>query len=391
MPAAGRVRAAPGRPRRSQEPVRIRALRPGDDGPPDDRHSPSARARRAATAGSASCRARPARTSASAVRCRRSATWTGSSMSSSASGADRAGRREPNHLARFLTIWIVASLIATPLVILLLGPTCRPGNGSEQAAGHVTDNTVLLAMATPVLLLVVHLPDLRADRLPPAEGRRARRAGGARPRAPADRPGSWSPRCSCCRSPPTARCAWRAATAPARAAGPTPLTVPHGHEAAGAGDRPAVGVHLPLPDLRRRRDDPPRAAGQQDDRTARHLARRDPLLLGLPARRQGRRQPERRQRRVRQADQGPDLRSALRRAVRHLARRHVRPRARRQRGRLRHAGSPNSRRIFAPGDQAAAEVHARPTSPNRRGAANEHDDRSRHTPQPAAPARCGGG
>jgi cytochrome c oxidase subunit 2 len=62
---------------------------------------------------------------------------------------------EPNHARRFTTIWIVASLIATPLVIVLLGPILPPGNGSEQASGHVTDNTVLLAMATPVLLLVV--------------------------------------------------------------------------------------------------------------------------------------------------------------------------------------------------------------------------------------------
>ncbi len=62
---------------------------------------------------------------------------------------------EPNHARRFATIWIVASLVATPLVIVLLGPILPPGNGSEQASGHVTDNTVLLAMATPVLLLVV--------------------------------------------------------------------------------------------------------------------------------------------------------------------------------------------------------------------------------------------
>jgi cytochrome c oxidase subunit II len=62
---------------------------------------------------------------------------------------------ETNHARRFVTIWIVASVVATPLVILLLGPILPPGNGSEQASGHVTDNTVLLAMATPVLLLVV--------------------------------------------------------------------------------------------------------------------------------------------------------------------------------------------------------------------------------------------
>jgi cytochrome c oxidase subunit II len=62
---------------------------------------------------------------------------------------------EPNHARRFGTIWILATLIATPLVILLLGPILPPGNGSEQASGKVTDNTVLLGMATPVLLLVV--------------------------------------------------------------------------------------------------------------------------------------------------------------------------------------------------------------------------------------------
>jgi cytochrome c oxidase subunit 2 len=62
---------------------------------------------------------------------------------------------EPNHARRFGTIWLVASLIATPLVIVLVGPILPPGKGSEQAAGKVTDNTVLLGMATPVLLLVV--------------------------------------------------------------------------------------------------------------------------------------------------------------------------------------------------------------------------------------------
>ncbi len=62
---------------------------------------------------------------------------------------------EPNHARRFTVLWVVASLIATPLVIVLLGPILPPGNGSQQASGHVTDNTVLLAMATPVLLLVV--------------------------------------------------------------------------------------------------------------------------------------------------------------------------------------------------------------------------------------------
>jgi cytochrome c oxidase subunit 2 len=65
------------------------------------------------------------------------------------------GAGEPNHARRFMTIWIVASLVATPLVVLLIGPIMPPGNGSEQASGHVVDNTVLIGMATPVLLLVL--------------------------------------------------------------------------------------------------------------------------------------------------------------------------------------------------------------------------------------------
>jgi cytochrome c oxidase subunit 2 len=61
---------------------------------------------------------------------------------------------EPNHFRRFCTIWLVASLIVTPLVIFVLGPELPPGHGSDVASGQVTDNTVLLAMATPVLLMV---------------------------------------------------------------------------------------------------------------------------------------------------------------------------------------------------------------------------------------------
>jgi cytochrome c oxidase subunit 2 len=62
---------------------------------------------------------------------------------------------EPNHARRLGLTWFLASAIATPLVIVLLGPILPPGNGSIQASGHVTDNTVLLALATPVMLLVI--------------------------------------------------------------------------------------------------------------------------------------------------------------------------------------------------------------------------------------------
>ena len=62
---------------------------------------------------------------------------------------------EPNHARRFGVIWVVATVVATPLVVVLVGPILPPGKSTEQAAGQVTDNTVLLAIATPVLLLVV--------------------------------------------------------------------------------------------------------------------------------------------------------------------------------------------------------------------------------------------
>ena len=48
------------------------------------------------------------------------------------------GEACPNHLRRFLTIWIVASLIAVPLVAIVLGPNLPPGKGSDAAAGQVT-------------------------------------------------------------------------------------------------------------------------------------------------------------------------------------------------------------------------------------------------------------
>ena len=166
---------------------------------------------------------------------------------------------------------------------MLLGPILPPGNGSDQASGHVTDNTVLLAMATPVLLLVVIYLHLRGDLLPPAEA--AARSKGPAMRGDARIQTTWIVVTSVLVLALAAYGTVRldGATARARGSGPDAADGAERAEAARAGDRPAVGVHLPLPDLRRRRDAAPRPAGQRDDRTPRHLARRDPLLLGLPA------------------------------------------------------------------------------------------------------------
>lgn len=54
-----------------------------------------------------------------------------------------------------MLLWLLASVIMTPIVIFLIGPGLPPGNGSVQASGQVTDNTVLLATATPVALAVL--------------------------------------------------------------------------------------------------------------------------------------------------------------------------------------------------------------------------------------------
>jgi cytochrome c oxidase subunit II len=56
---------------------------------------------------------------------------------------------------RFLIMWAVASLIATPLVAIFLGPNLPPGHGSVEASGQVADATVLVTVMTPILLFVV--------------------------------------------------------------------------------------------------------------------------------------------------------------------------------------------------------------------------------------------
>ena len=43
----------------------------------------------------------------------------------------------------------------TPIVVFVLGPGLPPGNGSVEASGQVVDNTVLLALSTPVALAVL--------------------------------------------------------------------------------------------------------------------------------------------------------------------------------------------------------------------------------------------
>jgi cytochrome c oxidase subunit 2 len=76
-------------------------------------------------------------------------------MSSEPAAAPSEGAGEPNHAVRFTVIWVVGTLIALPIVIWVIGPLIGPGNGSEAASDQGTDFTVLAALATPVLTLVM--------------------------------------------------------------------------------------------------------------------------------------------------------------------------------------------------------------------------------------------
>lgn len=62
---------------------------------------------------------------------------------------------ETNHFRNVALLWLLATVIVTPIVVFVIGPGLPPGNGSVEASGQVVDNVVLLATATPVALAVL--------------------------------------------------------------------------------------------------------------------------------------------------------------------------------------------------------------------------------------------
>jgi cytochrome c oxidase subunit 2 len=77
---------------------------------------------------------------------------------SSISGTNEHGAgavKTDHHFRNIVLLWIVANVIAIPLIIWVAGPGMPPGNGSVQAAGQRVDNIVLLAMSAPVALAVL--------------------------------------------------------------------------------------------------------------------------------------------------------------------------------------------------------------------------------------------
>jgi cytochrome c oxidase subunit II len=65
--------------------------------------------------------------------------------------------RRSHHFRRFLLIWLGLSVVATPLVAVLLDPELPPGTAADDAAGQRVDNGVLTAIATPTVLFVLVL------------------------------------------------------------------------------------------------------------------------------------------------------------------------------------------------------------------------------------------
>ena len=61
----------------------------------------------------------------------------------------------PSHGKRLLTLWLVLAVILTPIVVWLAGTFIPPGNASEQATQQVYDNQWIVAVITPVVLLMI--------------------------------------------------------------------------------------------------------------------------------------------------------------------------------------------------------------------------------------------
>jgi cytochrome c oxidase subunit II len=63
--------------------------------------------------------------------------------------------KEKNHFRRIMLLWLALSVVATPLMVALVGPNLPPGKASSEASDQVTDNTVLLGIAIPIGALIV--------------------------------------------------------------------------------------------------------------------------------------------------------------------------------------------------------------------------------------------
>ena len=64
------------------------------------------------------------------------------------------GPGEPRHARRIVAIWLVATAVAVPLIVLVLGPHLPPGRMSTEAGAQLDANIVMTALMVPIVLLV---------------------------------------------------------------------------------------------------------------------------------------------------------------------------------------------------------------------------------------------
>jgi cytochrome c oxidase subunit 2 len=62
--------------------------------------------------------------------------------------------RVPFHGRRVLLIWLVATAIAEPLIVLVLGPHLPPGRMTSEAGAQTDANTLMTALVAPIVLLL---------------------------------------------------------------------------------------------------------------------------------------------------------------------------------------------------------------------------------------------
>ena len=63
--------------------------------------------------------------------------------------------RPAPEMRRILILWLVLSVIATPLVAIFVGPLLPPGAASDAAHGQQQDNTVMTALVTPIVIALL--------------------------------------------------------------------------------------------------------------------------------------------------------------------------------------------------------------------------------------------
>ncbi len=63
--------------------------------------------------------------------------------------------RPPPELRRLLWVWLLLSAIATPLIVIFVGPALPPGAASDAAHGQQQDNTVMLGIVTPIIIALL--------------------------------------------------------------------------------------------------------------------------------------------------------------------------------------------------------------------------------------------